>query len=162
MISKEDKELLIKDLCMRVPYGVIVKTTLMSFILGKKAEPIAIPLTSVDPLRRTFSVGNKYSETAGVSLFFREGSKFESLRCQPYLRPLSSMTDKEREEWADSYTKLLLEVEKIEDSEKAIELIAQAHQVSIEWLCKGNFDFNGLISKGLAIEVTKDNNPYEQ
>ena len=31
----------------------------------------------------------------------------------------------------------------------------------IDWLNKNMFDFRGLIPKGLAIEVTEDNNPYK-
>jgi hypothetical protein len=31
----------------------------------------------------------------------------------------------------------------------------------IDWLLKNHFDFRSLIPKGLAIEVTKDNNPYK-
>ena len=36
----------------------------------------------------------------------------------------------------------------------------RAKQV-FDWLNKYHFDYRGLIPKGLAIEVTKDNNPYE-
>ena len=32
---------------------------------------------------------------------------------------------------------------------------------SIDWLLEHHFDYRGLIDKGLAIEVTKENNPYE-
>ncbi len=31
----------------------------------------------------------------------------------------------------------------------------------IDWLNAHHFDYRGLIEKGLAIEVTKDDNPYE-
>jgi hypothetical protein len=33
--------------------------------------------------------------------------------------------------------------------------------VKYDWLNKKVFDYRGLIPKGLAIEVTKENNPYE-
>ena len=59
---------------------------------------------------------------------------------KPYLRPMSSMTDKER-----AYYFAINE-----------EII-----ISINWLLENHFDFMGLIPKGLAIEVTKDDNPYE-
>lgn len=31
----------------------------------------------------------------------------------------------------------------------------------IDWLNKHHFDYSGLIEKRLAIEVTEENNPYE-
>lgn len=36
-----------------------------------------------------------------------------------------------------------------------------ANYKQINWLLKKHFDFRGLIPKGLAIEVTKENNPYK-
>ena len=32
----------------------------------------------------------------------------------------------------------------------------------VNWLLKNHFDFMGLIPKGLAIEVTEENNPYKE
>ena len=32
---------------------------------------------------------------------------------------------------------------------------------AIDWLLKNHFDFRGLIPKGIAIEVTEENNPYK-
>jgi hypothetical protein len=31
-----------------------------------------------------------------------------------------------------------------------------------DWLNKHHFDYRGLIEKGLAIEVTEENNPYKE
>ena len=33
---------------------------------------------------------------------------------------------------------------------------------AIDWLYVHHFDYRGLIEKGLAIEITKDNNPYKE
>jgi hypothetical protein len=33
--------------------------------------------------------------------------------------------------------------------------------IGIDWLNANHFDYRGLIEKGLAIEVTKENNPYK-
>lgn len=32
----------------------------------------------------------------------------------------------------------------------------------VDWLNAHHFDYRGLIRKGLAIEVTEDNNPYKE
>ena len=62
---------------------------------------------------------------------------------KPYLRPLLSMTEEEEFELNETrcYTQLTLE--------------------SYDWLLTHHFDYRNLIEKGLAIEVTKENNPYE-
>ena len=40
-------------------------------------------------------------------------------------------------------------------------MFAKAHHDSIAFLLENHFDFLGLIPLGLAIEVTEENNPYE-
>ena len=65
---------------------------------------------------------------------------------RPYLRSMSSMTEEERKEY-----KHLVAFSGSPDGAANF----------IDWLLENHFDFMGLIPKGLAIEVTKDNNPYE-
>ena len=72
----------------------------------------------------------------------------EDLKCNsqwmlPYLRSMSSMTEEEK----DTYDRLTM---------------CNAPWVVIDWLLKNHFDFMGLIPKGLAIEVTNENNPYKE
>ena len=66
--------------------------------------------------------------------------KFDEIK--PYLRPMSSMTEGERKEYG----------------------LVLCDELSInqyDWLNAHHFDYRGLIEKGLAIEVTKNNNPYK-
>ena len=66
---------------------------------------------------------------------------------KPYLRPMSSMTEEEEEE----YNRLnVYEAGLFPHTEEAF-----------NWLLEHHFDFMGLISKDLAIEITDKNNPYE-
>jgi len=69
--------------------------------------------------------------------------------CKPYLRTLSSMTEEEYREWHYLYLPYPRENE------------ATEAQRRIDWLNKYHFDYRGLIEKGLAIEVTEENNPYK-
>lgn len=62
---------------------------------------------------------------------------------KPYLRSLSNMTKEERKEYG-----LIL----------CDELLSTN---LYDWLNARHFDFHNLIERGLAIEVTKENNPYE-
>ena len=64
---------------------------------------------------------------------------------KPYLRPMSSMTE---DEWT--------EYENMCDSFRGEE-----YYELIDWLNANHFDYRGLIEKGLAIEVTEENNPYK-
>ena len=65
---------------------------------------------------------------------------------KPYLRPMSSMTKEEEREWWEY--KQIAESWEGQDTR------------SIDWLNAHHFDYRGLIEKGLAIKVTKENNPY--
>ncbi len=82
---------------------------------------------------------------------------------KPYLRSMSSMTESERfeleqiigydVEFQDDFLSLL---------SPSIKRITYAELLEVfKWLNKRHFDYWGLIPKGLAIEVTKENNPYE-
>jgi len=75
--------------------------------------------------------------------FFRNNKDFY---IKPYLRQMSSMTEEERD-WYYNF------IDRKFYYESASELV--------DWLNSHNFDYRGLIPKGLAIEVTKDNNPYK-
>lgn len=68
-MTKEDRELLLKDLCARLPYRVLVQS-----------------VNSTYPTPLTASLLNNYSY-------------MEDIYCKPYLRPMSSMTDEERKEY---------------------------------------------------------------
>lgn len=65
---------------------------------------------------------------------------------QYYLRPMSSMTKKEKEEYQAFFN--YDGVEYPEDY--------------TNWLNKNMFDYRGLIERGLVIAVTEDNNPYKE
>jgi len=76
---------------------------------------------------------------------------------KPYLRPMSSMTDEEREELADLFNLELDKLNEIDNEDKAEELASyyfrKSHQVYIDWLNKNMFDYRGLIPMGLALEA---------
>lgn len=82
---------------------------------------------------------------------------------KPYLRPMSSMTEEEENEWFGLNTDPLLEAvgerhTRIED----LMLRAKSQYNPVDWLNAHHFDYRGLISIGLAIEVTSENNPYKE
>ena len=98
-MTKEDKELILKDLCARSFYRVKVTVPIMSFIKGQGPYTEPIELVSVNAVDMTCTVGDRYAQTSGIKMFDRKGE----LICKPYLRPMSSMTEGEREEYKKKF-----------------------------------------------------------
>lgn len=133
-MTHEDKELLLKDLCSRLPHHVRVKVWLKD---GTTEEGfLDLEHNYADVLRDTFY----YNKIKDI---------------KPYLRPLSSMTKKEYKELKSvSQYYGFAPYEYIGDWCPNYEMA--------DYLNKNHFDYRGLIEKGLAIEVAENNNPYKQ
>lgn len=125
-MTQEEKELLLKDICARLPYGVKVQVEYDAEEFGKTVEIDEI--TMID----------KYGKEI---LLYHASEYFSIEELKPYLRPMSSMTEEE-----------LLERGKLSEHD---------YYGLMDWLNAHHFDYRGLIEKGLAIAVTKENNPYK-
>ena len=130
-------ELLLKDLCARLPYGVkcIVKS-----------DGYVGVISSIESQYRVVT--------------FDDGRQEEICDIKPYLFPLSSMTEEQREEFLNIQTEerqILLNalIEYKSGKYDKIPIIAPYKQ--IEWLNKNHFDYRGLIEKGLSIDCTNLN-----
>ena len=143
-MTQEDIDLLFKDLCARLPYGVKVKFAGYS---GRE-----------DCTLNAQHLGSTYS--------------IEYLRMKPYLRPMSSMTEEEKEELKELCSIYIPTDSKNIGFEDYGILVLTHHLTDnsynfklnlnvVDWLNAHHFDYRGLIEKGLAIEVTSDNNPYK-
>ena len=126
-MEQEDKELLIKDLCARLPYGV--KCYKMTF-KPELAEEVICMLRN----------GSHNCVQLGTFLYRLEHIK-------PYLFPLSSMTEEQSMEFA------LLQVNTHKDGFLYVCDCANM----MKWLLKNHFDIYGLIPKNLAIDCTNLN-----
>ena len=140
-MTQEDKELLLKDLCARLPYNVICQ---VEFKENGKYNSKVMLLSGI-------FTDDAYFTTKGGSIYSNE--------YKPYLFPLSSMTEEQKKE----YYNLCIEEEReqIEFGEWITRVYYHNTIESIDWLNKNHFDYRGLIENGLAIAVTKENNPYE-
>ena len=123
-MTQEDKELLLKDLCARLPYGVIGEYS------WKGNEPHNRELT-----------GNLYDEL-NSSWSSTEDSKFI-----PYLRPMSSMTEEEREEYIN------IKKEECNGCVLTGKGDPNTEFLLVDFLNSHHFDYRGLIDKGLALEA---------
>ena len=117
-MTQEDKELLLADLCARLPYGVCVH------IRYKEGEPCYGKLTPKD-----------------IQWFI--DSNIEVIK--PYLRPMSSMTEEEEEEYWQ------IRCPQYDENGNIINTDAEL----FDWLNAHHFDYRGLIDKGLALEAPK-------
>jgi hypothetical protein len=137
-----EKELLLKDLSARLPYGVICHIE-CEITLDSKINAISVP-----PFNYPYKA-DVHTGTCGLS--------WEHIQlAKPYLRPMTSMTDEEREE----YQKFLFPCPDY-DGKIVVGVYHRDLDKVYDWLNAHHFDYRGLIERGLAIRVTPDNNPYE-
>ena len=115
MMQKE-KQLLLKDLWARLPYRVICK-------LSDKGTDVSI---------------TEVLDVGGLEYFI-----FGKMDVRPYLRPISSMTEKEMEEYCNLQDKFLYSSQYP---------VTDAYEL-FDWLLEHHFDYRGLIEKGLALEA---------
>lgn len=78
---------------------------------------------------------------------------------KPYLRPMSSMTEEEFNEWYNVY--YTAAEEEMRYSQPIVCASIIGYGAKFDWLLEHHFDFMGLIPMGDAIEVTEENNPYK-
>ena len=137
-MTKEEKQLLLKDLCARFPYGV------KGLHRGQVHE-----LFTIDGRE----VNNACIQVDGYDAWFSVDT------FKPYLRPMSSMTDNERGEYRKAFDK---DFTILEDS--LITPIAYKYADGtivrdrilfneLDWLNENMFDYRGLIPMGLALEA---------
>lgn len=129
-MAQEDKELLLKDLCARLPYGVKIACGQYD------KNPRNVNSISIVDIG-TFLNGyfNK-----GIQLDFN-GNK--ELWPKPYLRSMSSMTE---EEFKDYNALFYIH----SDGETYCE-----NWEWMDWMNAHHFDYRGLIEKGLALEASE-------
>ena len=121
-MTQEDKNILLKDLCARLPYGV-------KFNYGDYS-------------------GCDYKVELMTSTIVND---FPIEDCKPYLRPMSSMTEEERNEF------ILISDTVLWLGNKMSTCILSLEQM--DWLNSHHFDYRGLIPMGLALEAP--NNMYK-
>ena len=127
-MTKEDKELLLKDLCGRLPYGVMC---------DRLGHPLK--LVGVHPNKE-------------FALKFDRGeympTEYTVDDVKPYLRPMSSMTYEEWCEYCDSCAEDEKEAIITHKGYRIVPTTHKEHFFNIH-----HFDYRGLIEKGLAIEA---------
>ena len=133
-MKQEDKELLLKDLYARLPYGVKISTH------NGSQTTVGIICTN------------------GGGKVYTSNMLYNISQVKPYLRPMSSMTEEERKELLSFGAVTRLENGEVID----VSCVGfDNHAIVQDYLNSHHFDYRGLIEKGLAIAVTEENNPYK-
>ena len=137
-MTQEDKELLLKDLCSRLPYGVKVSY----YDLDEEV----LKCGTLEGVERSF-----------VTV---DGFQWEITDIKPYLFPLSSMTEEQKEELESlGWNFDNFEIHNVSECLGTYrEYVAHSDCFNlIDWLNKNHFDYRNLIDKNLAIDCTNLN-----
>ena len=139
-MTQEEKELLLKDLCARLPYG--------------NTEIKVTELTN-DMMGEVF-VGKHICSTIDIEDFI-----LGKYIIRPYLRPMSSMTDEEKKEYhkqVDIDLNRTAEAlrEQLDTETYHPENRFTPQYCHIDWLNAHHFDYRGLIPMRLALPATED------
>ena len=140
-MTQEDKQLLLKDLSARLPYGVKCIVTKSRTEEGQKGDAGKIGWVSLEGVD---CIGDREP-------FFSEFGNFK-----PYLIPLSSMTEEQKKYITDRWG--INDEFDFEINPDWGEYFVELGDIVdfIDWLNKNHFDYRGLIEKGFAIEAPKD------
>ena len=143
-MTQEDKELVLKDLCARLPYHIKVAINYEiylkilpdekfkeHFLILLEYDKKTIEEKSLEPhIICSYPCRNRFMTFTGCHDEY--GVPIEAIK--PYLRPMSSMTEEEEKEY------LLFS-------------FSRTNTECLDWLNAHHFDYRGLIEKGLALEA---------
>ena len=154
-MKQEDKILLVKDLCSRLPYGVRV-CHVSSEISGVLHDISVLHMYE----------GNSDSDKPDSIVdyvadidFFGDGYPYEIEEFRPYLFPIASISSEQLKEVSEILGK---EVEVFDNYLNIVDHTRNTFSyleldALFDWFNKNHFDYRNLIEKGLAIDCTNLN-----
>ena len=132
MTTQKEKELLIRDLCARLPYGVKI-LDISTNVVGK-----LFLISTIDTVQY-----ETHDDTRIQTLY----------NIKPYLFPLLSMTEEQKRDY-NSLRDLVPAIEPCEIGNLMDDFELVDNWRSIDYLNANHFDYRGLIEMGLAIDAT--------
>lgn len=142
-MTKQEKQLLLIDLCARLPYGIKIK-------LGKYTATVC------EVTRNYFCTEGSGEKCYSIDLY------------KPYLRPMSSMTEDEICDYMKLRFEDSIDIRNAKHScNNSVSAIVDGDYIrywynemvtnkTIDFLNEKMFDWRGLIPMGLALEASKD------
>lgn len=147
-MTHEHKELLLKDICSRLPYGIKFPITVRN------------PITS-EPIETTGTISgiNRYGivsfvwDYEGQEILVKDSLHIKDVK--PYLFPISSMTEEQKREYNSLRNFVPTYHYEFGDIVEDTELYDNFE--SIDYLIANYFDYRDLIPMGLANDATNKN-----
>ena len=136
-MTQEDKELLLKDICARLPYGVKFPTK----ICCEATHDIIDVVRTIQSINSNGTCRTEEGDDCDFSFAW-------SVR--PYLFPMSSMTEEQRRE----YDKIIYHSIELHYREYSDIVEIDLFDILQDFYCKNHLDYRGLIEKGLALDAT--------
>ena len=133
-MTHEDKELLLKDLCARLPYGVIIKHK------DEHGRSIDVKLVGYN--------GDWFNYYIDDLCFHLKIHEFK-----PYLRPMSSMTEEEKRHISKMMCLRTYGEGVVYDITYPVYTPYYVMEDCLNYLCSIYVDYSGLIEKHLALEA---------
>ena len=144
-MKQQERELLLKDLCARIPYGVKILHQGWNYEWDDE----------LSTLERVTGIDEKFIYTKVINDNGEESSDrhiISLLDDKPYLFPLSSMTEEQKEEIEDKLT-----FPNNSDGGWIEILYNNKYDIPfwfVDFCNKNHFDYRGLIEKSLALDAT--------
>lgn len=154
-MTKEEKELLFKDLSARLPYGVKAYVRNWSKLDRKYYEGVYIINTVCPSLNNVLVTSDKFSVEVIVG--------YDDYEIKPYLFPILSMTEEQK---YDFYCRFIENDCDFDDFKEFYldngmwhKLLTSLDDIEaiIDWFHKNHIDYRCLIPKGLANDATNLN-----
>ena len=138
-MTQEEKQLLLKDLCTRLPYGV------------KIIDEPANCLGKLFLISTTDMVEYETETDTGIQTIYN---------IKPYLRPILSMTEDEKKKLKDMHCldnadALVSMKEQGAIDNPPLDFVQLPRTHSFDFMNSIHVDYRGLIEKGLALEAPK-------
>lgn len=139
-MTQEEKDKLLKYLCMALPYGV--KAQVLGWDEEKGEVEVPLRIYSINTDGYVYFENNDYD----VNYLYVDEVK-------PYLRPMESMTEEEKGELYSSCGIISLDFER-----RTTDMVAIFNSAKVvDYFKAHHFDFMGLIPIGAAIDCTNLN-----
>lgn len=142
-MKQKEKQLLLKDLCAMLPYGLKGKVETTD---GNGNE-----------IKDEGVLNSVFIDEYGKAYICIDGMEYELDGFKPYLRPMQSMTEEEAKDYFKNSEY---------ESSECYETSANCEHVTVkaacsadeacvntDWLNSHHFDYRGLIERGLALEA---------
>ena len=134
-MTEKEKDLLLKDLCARLPYGINILHEGWNFEWDDELSTVE----KVVGIDEDF-IYTKVINTHNGEEYRDDKWPIDTFDDKLFLRPMSSMTEEQEKEYNDL---------------NCYELGCFPHtEEALDYLLKNHFDYRGLIEKGLAIDAT--------